>query len=197
MSIDAFDDTDRDYPTSTLTLGANETKHFNSNDLEMGNDDKGLAGGTGAGEGDWRLVLSSDLDIEVLAYIRTTTDGFLTAMHDIVPREDDRYRVPTFNPGSNTDQVSRLRLVNAGDAAAEVTIRGIDDRGEPSAGTVSATVAPGTSETLTAEQLEADGLGDGTGKWQLIVESDQPVIVMSLLSSPTGHLTNLSTAPAR
>ena len=197
VSIDAFDDTDRDYPTSTLTLGANETKHFNSNDLEMGNDDKGLAGGTGAGEGDWRLVLSSDLDIEVLAYIRTTTDGFLTAMHDIVPREDDRYRVPTFNPGSNTDQVSRLRLVNAGDAAAEVTIRGIDDRGEPSAGTVSATVAPGTSETLTAEQLEADGLGDGTGKWQLIVESDQPVIVMSLLSSPTGHLTNLSTAPAR
>ena len=197
VSIDAFDDTDRDYPTSTLTLAGNETKHFNSNDLEMGNDDKGLAGGTGAGEGDWRLVLSSDLDIEVLAYIRTTTDGFLTAMHDIVPREDDRYRVPTFNPGSNTDQVSRLRLVNAGDAAAEVTIRGIDDRGEPSAGTVSATVAPGTSETLTAEQLEADGLGDGTGKWQLIVESDQPVIVMSLLSSPTGHLTNLSTAPAR
>ena len=195
VSIAAFDDTDMDYPTSTLTLAANETKHFNSNDLEMGNDAKGLSGGSGAGEGDWRLVLSSDLEIEVLAYIRTTTDGFLTAMHDTVPLEDDRHRVPTFNPGSNADQVSRLRLVNAGDAAAEVTIRGIDDVGAQSAGTVSVTVAAGTSETLTAQQLEADGLGDGTGKWQLIVESDQPVIVMSLLSSPTGHLTNLSTAP--
>ena len=203
VSIDAFDDTDRDYPTSTLTLAGNETKHFNSNDLEMGNDDKGLAGGTGAGEGDWRLLLSSDLEIEVLAYIRTTTDGFLTAMHDTVPLEDEQYRVPTFNPGSNTDQVSWLRLVNAGDATAEVTIRGIDGQGAQSEGTVSVSVSPGTSRTLTAQQLE-DGaddlegeLGDGAGKWQLIVESEQPILVMSLLASPTGHLTNLSTAPAR
>ena len=203
VSIDAFDDTDRDYPTSTLTLAANETKHFNSNDLEMGSEDKGLTGGTGAGEGDWRLLLSSDLDIEVLAYIRTTTDGFLTAMHDTVPLEDDRYRVPIFNPGSNADQVSRLRLVNAGDATAEVTIRGIDGQGEQSAGTVSVSVSPGTSRTLTAQQLE-DGaddlegaLGDGAGKWQLIVESEQPILVMSLLASPTGHLTNLSSAPPR
>ena len=197
VSINAFDDTDRDYPVSTLTLAGNQTKHFNSNDLEMGNEGKGLAGGTGAGQGDWRLVLSSDLDIEVLAYIRTTTDGFLTAMHDTVPLADNQHRVPTFNPGSNANQVSQLRLVNAGTATAEVTIRGVDDRGEASAGTVSVRVAPGTSQTLTAEQLEADGLGDGAGKWQLIVESDQPVTVMSLLSSPTGHLTNLSTAAGR
>ncbi|MCY3838478.1 MAG: hypothetical protein OXH09_07555, partial [Gammaproteobacteria bacterium] len=203
VSIEALDDTDRDYPMSTLTLDASETKHFNSNDLEMGNDDKGLSSGTGAGEGDWQLVLSGDLDIEVLSYIRTTTDGFLTSMHDSVPRDGVRHRVPTFNPGSNTDQVSQLRLVNAGDATAEVTIRGIDDQGEQSPGTVSVSVSPGTSRTLTAQQLE-DGaddlegtLGDGAGKWQLIVESEQPVIVMSLLASPTGHLTNLSTAPAR
>ena len=199
VMIDAFDDTDRDYPTSTLTLAANQTKHFNSNDLETGSDEKELSGGTGAGEGDWRLVLSSDLDIEVLAYIRTTHDGFLTAMHDTVRREGDRHRVPTFNPGSNTNQVSRLRLVNAGDAAVEATISGIDDRGEPSSGTVTVSVSPGTSRTLTAQELEngsdsIDGaLGDGAGKWQLVVESAQPLTVMSLLSSPTGHLTNLST----
>ena len=200
VTIDAFDDTDRDYPASTLTLDANQTKHFNSNDLEMGNSAKGLTGGSGAGsEGDWRLVLSSDLDIEVLAYIRTTHDGFLTAMHDTVRREGDRHRVPTFNPGSNTNQVSRLRLVNAGDAAVEATISGIDDRGEPSSGTVTVSVSPGTSRTLTAQELEngsdsIDGaLGDGAGKWQLVVESAQPLTVMSLLSSPTGHLTNLST----
>ena len=45
---------------------------------------------------------------------------------------------------------------------------------------------------------ELDGaLGDGSGKWQLLVESDHPVMAMSLLKSPTGHLTNLSTAPVR
>ena len=201
VSIDAFDDTDRSYPTSTLTLAASQTVHFNSNDLELGNEDKGLSGGTGAGEGDWRLVLGSELDIEVLAYIRTT-DGFLTAMHDTVRREGDRHRVPTFNPGSNTNQASRLRLVNAGDEAAEATIRGIDDRGERSSGTASISIPAGTSRTLTAQELESGGdgfagqLGDGAGKWQLVVESAQPILVMSLLSSPTGHLTNLSTAPA-
>ena len=198
VSIEAFDDTDREFSISTLTLAANETKHFNSTDLEMGSDAKGLTGGTGAGQGDWRLILSSDLDIEVLAYIRTD-DGFLTAMHDTVRREGDRHRVPMFNPGLNTRQVSTLRVANEGDTVADATIWGIDDLGERSSGTVSISVAPGTSQTLTAQEMEdrvGGGLGDGTGKWQLVVESAQPLTVMSLLSSPTGHLTNLSTAPA-
>ena len=199
VSINALDDTGGTYPTSILALAANQTVHFNSNDLELGNDDKGLSGGTGAGEGDWQLALATDLDIEVLAYVRTTHDGFLTAMHDTVRREGDRHRVPTFNPGQNTNQVSRLRLVNAGEDTVEATIWGVDDQGERSSGTVTVSVSPETSRTFTAQELEdgADGLdgalGDGTGKWQLIVESPQPVIVMSLLSSPTGHLTNLST----
>ena len=38
-------------------------------------------------------------------------------------------------------------------------------------------------------------LGDGAEKWQLSVESEQSLVVMSLLSNPTGHLTNLSTTP--
>ena len=36
-------------------------------------------------------------------------------------------------------------------------------------------------------------LGDGEGKWQLFVESDESIQVMSLMSTPTGHLTNLAT----
>ena len=31
----------------------------------------------------------------------------------------------------------------------------------------------------------------GVGKWRLIVTSNRSIEVMSLLSSPTGHLTNL------
>ncbi|MDE0001829.1 MAG: S8 family serine peptidase [Rhodospirillaceae bacterium] len=201
VTIDAFDDTEADYPVSTLMLAGGQTVHFNSNDLELGNDTKGLSGGSGPGDGDWRLTLTSGLDIEVLAYIRTEADGFLTAMHDTVPREGGRYRIVTFNPGANVNQVSRLRLVNAGDTAAEATLWGVDDRGTRSSGTVSVSVPTGTSRTLTAQDLEAGGngfqgkLGDGAGKWRLWVESEEPLVVMSLLSSPTDHLTNLSTAP--
>ena len=68
----------------TLAIGAEETAHFNSEDLETGNTEKGLTGAAGSTDHDWRLRLSSDLDIEVLAYIRTE-GGFLTSMHDTVP----------------------------------------------------------------------------------------------------------------
>ena len=141
-------------------------------------------------------------DIEVLSYIRTT-DGFLTAMHDVAPVSGTRHRVAIFNPGSNTAQVSRLRLVNAGEEAAAVTIVGTDDQGLSPGGDVLVTVPGGGTRTYTAQELEsgADGLegslGDGAGKWRLLVSSDQQIRVLSLLSSPTGHLTNLSTATAR
>ena len=76
--------------------------HFNSKDLEDGNAGKGLTGSAGPGQGDWRLELTSELDIEALSYIRTT-DGFLTAMHDTVPVVDGRHEVAIFNPGSNAE----------------------------------------------------------------------------------------------
>ena len=200
--IEAYDETERDYGTLTLSIGANEVIHFNSDDLEQGSPGKGLSGGTGAGEGDWRLELTSDLEIEVLAYIRTE-DGFLTAMHDVAPSAETRHRVAVFNPGSNRNQESLLRLINPGDEPAEVTITGVDDKGAAGTGAVSLSLPRGSSRTVGAWDLESgaeelDGaLGDGSGKWQLLIESDRPVLAMSLLRSPTGHLTNLSTAPAR
>ena len=200
VTIRAYDDTDREYEALTLSIGARETKHFNSNDLEGGAPSKDLSGSTGGGEGEWRLELTSDLDIAVLSYIRTP-DGFLTAIHDVAPIEDGRHRVVTFNPGSNSNQASVLRLVNAGAESERATITGIDDRGASPGSAVAVTISAGGSRTLTAAELEsgADGLegalGDGTGKWRLEVESDHPITVMSLLSSPTAHLTNLSTAP--
>ena len=51
VSIKAFDDTGREGEALSLFLNANETKHFNSNDLEMGNEQKGLTGSTRAGSG--------------------------------------------------------------------------------------------------------------------------------------------------
>ena len=138
----------------------------------------------------------------MLAYIRTP-DGFVTAMHDVAPTVDGEHWVAIFNPGSNSDQVSHLRLVNPGTDDADVTIAGIDDAGAAPGGPVTVTVRAGASRTIAAADLETGGegfegaLGDGAGKWRLAVTSEQPVIVMSLLASPTGHLTNLSTAPDR
>ena len=202
VSIEAWDDAGTHRGPVTLSIDANETVHFNSEDLEVGKAEKGLSEGIDAPvKGDWRLRLSSPLDLDVLAYIRTTGDGFLTSMHDVAPRTEAGHRVVTFNPGNNENQVSSLRLVNPGDGAAEVTIEGTDDQGASPGSEVVLSLAGGASRTLTAAELESGegeglsgGLGDGTGKWRLVVTADQPVQAMSLLSTPTGHLTNLSTA---
>lgn len=198
--IEAIDDEGVRAPEVSLFIGALETVHFNSGELEGGNPDKGLSGRTGSGTGNWRLVLSSDLDIEALCYIRRP-DGFLTAMNGVVLGNENAWRVVTFNPASNYRQQSLLRLVNPSDADASVSIAGVDDRGHPSSGTVRTTVPAGAARLYSAEQLESGdaglegALGDGSGKWQLLLESNGPLIVMSLLRSPTGHLTNLSISP--
>ena len=200
VSVEAIDDSGAVLGTAVLSIAGNATAHFNSSDLEDGNPDKGLSGGVGSGEGNWRLLLDSELEFEVLSYIRTG-DGFLTAMHDVAPSVGGAYRVAIFNPARNPHQVSGLRLVNPGDEDAEVTIEGTDDSGASSASEVSFGIPAGKSITLPALELEKGGeglvgrLGEGMGKWRLRVQSDRPIVVMSLLESPTGHLTNLSTVP--
>ena len=212
VEIVAIDDMGLRSELVTLSIAGGETAHFNSDDLETGEPGKGLSGSTGAREGDSRLNLTTDLEVEVLSYIRHA-DGFLTAMHDTVPSEGSDYRVATFNPGRNTNQQSQLRLINFGTEEAAIEVEGIDDDGNSSdmvrltlpaggAGMVSAALLESNESRDDPDQsggpvaLEGE-LGTGTGKWQLTVRSDQPLVVMSLLESPTGHLTNLSTAPSR
>ena len=211
VRIAAFDDSGVSFGPLELSVDAGAVAHFNSDDLELGASGKGLSGGTGTGEGDWRLELSSDLDIEVLAYVRTE-DGFLTAMHDTVAVRDGRRAVVLLNPGSNASQISRLRLANPLAEDTWVTIHGTDDLGNsPTDQFAYVGIPAGAALTLTAGELEAglpypdfDGywgywdrepLGDGRGKWRLSVVAEPGVLVQSLLESPTGHLTNLSSAP--
>ena len=222
VRIHAIDDSGERFGPVDLELAAGETVHFTSNDLEGGNADKGMSPGIGNGEGDWRLELTADagMDIEPLAYIRTS-DGFVTSMHDVVEAEfvpgtpgvDDymRHVVRFFNPGSNRNQVSRLRIINLAAVDNLVTIAGVDDDGDAAPeGEVSLTLSAYQARTITAQQLE-DGadfltgrLGDGTGKWILTVTPEfatradrrgaRPVQVMSLLfSRATSNLANLST----
>ena len=202
VRIDAVDDAGVRREPVMLAIDGGEAAHFNSDDLENGNAEKGLSGGVGpSSRGEWRLTLSSDLNIEVLAYARTP-DGFVTTMHDSAPVRDGTHRVSFFNPGRNEDQKSLLRVVNTGTQDAEATITGTDDAGA-SSGEVRVAIPAGTVRTLSAAELEsgvAEGivegaLGTGAGKWRLTLYSPLPLAVKSLLTSPPGYLANLSTAP--
>ena len=201
VAIEATDDEGNRFGPAPLSLDARQAVLFSSADLEHGNDAKGLAGALGPGEGDWRLTLTSALDLQVLSYVRSE-GGLVSTMHDLAPvAADGSHRVVYFNPASNRRHVSKLRLANDGEQAATVTITGIDDRGAWS-GTVTLAVPPMSAATFTSAQLEAGGeglagsLGDGYGKWRLRVESDVPLAVMSLVESRDGHLVNVSTGTA-
>ncbi|MDE0179594.1 MAG: hypothetical protein OXP36_13500 [Gammaproteobacteria bacterium] len=200
ISITAWNDAGADAATSLPVVGG-RTYHFNSDDLEMGNDDKGIVG-IGTGFGDSYLQLSADFEFVATSYVRTG-DGFLTGMgNTLVPTDGTSfgtacvYEATIFNPASNTNQVSSLRIVERGGTDTAVSIYGIDDDGT-TYGPVGLTVAANNARTVTSQQLEhgdpdLDGmLADGKGKWRLAIATDGAVVVMNLLESPTDHLSNL------
>ena len=200
MRVFAFDDGGHAPDPIEIQLGAGRVVHFNSNDLEDGNPNKGIESGVGGPvQGDWRLDVETSLAVRVLAFVRHG-DGFLTAMHDVLPRDDNgRLVAHTFNPGDNMNQASSLRLVNTGVNDERVSIEGVDDQGG-NAGPVTLTLPAGESRTLSAFDLEngaqgvAGTLGDGAGKWRLLISASRSVVGMSLLESAGGQLTNISTA---
>ena len=205
VEIYAIDDAGTRSGPATFTLNASAAVQFTATDLQSGNATLGLTGGIGTGVGDARLQIETDLAIVPLAFVRAA-DGTLSAMHDTVRGasvgESDgyTYEVPIFNPASDATQVSRLRLINPGDAAASVTIAGRDDGGAAATGgDVTLTLAAGGAQTLTAQQLEAGAtaitgqLGAGTGKWRLTVSSDQPLQVVNIVVATAGYWNNLST----
>ena len=202
VSIVAYDDTGLRHGPVTLDIGAGETVHFDAGDLEEGDTETGFRTGTGTGTGAWRLELSSTLDIEVLSYARTQA-GLVSGMQDVVAQGGSGYRIALFNPASSTGQESRLRLINPGAVAAAVTVEGIDDEGASPGGAVRLTLPAQASRMVTASELETgDGeglsgaLGDGSGRWRLVVTADRPIAVMNLLvSSSSGAMSNLSSGP--
>ena len=210
VEIHAVDDAGTRSGPATFTLNASAAAQFTATDLQSGNATLGLTGGIGTDAGDARLEIETDLSIVPLAFVRAA-DGTLSAMHDTVRElnvdefgydtgHQYRYNVPIFNSASDVTQVSRLRLINPGDAAAAVTIEGRDDSGaEATGGSVQLTLAAGGAQTLTAQQLEAGDtaimgqLGAGTGKWRLAVSSDQPLQVVNIVAASAGYWNNLST----
>ena len=205
VEIYAIDDSGARSGPATFTLNASAAVAFTATDLQSGNANLGLTGGVGTDAGDLRLQIETELDIVPLALVRAA-DGTLSAMHDTVRGETTvdsvqfRYEVPVFNPSVEVTRESRLRLINRGDAAAAVTIAGVDDSGtEGVGGEVELVLAAGGAKTLTSLQLEAGDtdvtgrLGAGTGSWRLTVLSDQSLQVVNIVASTAGYWNNLST----
>lgn len=209
VSIYAIDDSGERFGPATFTLNASAAVEISATDLARGNTALGLTGAIGTDIGDARLVIETDLPIVALAYLRAI-DGMLSSMHDTLrgasggAAGDYRYEVPYFNPGVDVVHTSRLRLINANDSPAEVTIYGRDDYGASAAGgEVRLTLPPQGARTLTATQLEAGDpdltgrLGSGMGKWRLSLVSDRPLQVLNMVATTAGYLNNLSTTPPR
>ena len=204
VTISGVDDVGQIAPNGdvTLTLAAGQSIELSAADLEKGNADLQLIGSLGDGSGRWRLDVSSDPQISVMSYVLTST-GFLTNMSEVVGAASTTNTVWIFNPGSNSNQASKLRVINSGSDSAAVNISGIDDAGEASPGAnLRFNLSGGSVKEITAAELEngssekglAGGIGDGKGKWRLTVSSDEPVTVQSLLETPAGFITNLSTS---
>lgn len=201
VEFQAVDDTGIRYGPIFLPLNARASRLVSSRSLEQGNDAIGLSGGVGDGEGDWRVELRSDLDIEARAYI-WTQDGILTAMHHLVEETTPgsmSYRVPLFSFAGHARRESLLRLINPGSNSVSVLIRGTDARGNRAPrGDVRLTLRGGETLLLNSSQLEGGDtglrgrLGDGDGNWQLDISANRTLMVMSLMVSDSGNLTNLS-----
>ncbi len=146
VRVVAVDDAGQRLEAGVLTLGARAAVQFEVAAMESGDASAGLTG-TGPGQGDWRLELSTELDIEARAYARA--QGFLTALHDAVLLSGE-VELPFFNPASDARRRSVLRVANAGEERVRVRVRGVDDAGRA-----------GGAVTVELAAAAGGGAGDG------------------------------------
>ena len=200
VAIDATDESGQNFGPVTLSLDGEREVVLDSSDLEIGNPAKGLPEGLGRGEGDWRLSISSLLDLDVFAYARMQS-GELAAIGGVTATSDQRHHVPLFFAARETHRTGQLRLINPGIEPASIRIQAWDDAGESAPdGVVRLSLAGGATHTVDAGELEEgsgalDGdFGRGEGNWRLLVHADRDIHVMSLATSDNDHLTNLSSS---
>ena len=194
VRVVAVDDAGRRAEAGVLALGARAALEFEASALESGDASLGLIG-TGSGEGDWRLELTTELDIEARAYARS--EGFLTALHDAA-LVTGNIELPFFNSGGETGRRSIVRLTNTGGEPATVTVRGVDDAGV-SGGPVTVELGAWEARSYAAPELESGSaagltgsLGDGEGRWRLTLSAESgSAYATNLLLDGSGVLSSV------
>ena len=173
-----------------FSLAAGESRGYRITELESGAPSKGLSGAIGTGVGDWRIFFTSISPLRVVGYYRNPTTGFLNSLHDTAHAgvAGLSHRLAMVNPGSNPNQIGKIRIVNGVYSANTAFISAIDDQGVrfPNAGTVEVDLAPFGAITLSMAELELGSsnpavrgvLGDGSGKWRMTITADNTIGVM-------------------
>ena len=146
-------------------------------------------------------MFESDLSLAVLGYV-LTHDGLLVSTDKTAETVDiaqgEVSGINFFNPGSVRNAQSVLRIINPRGTAIDVEIMGIDDQGQWGEETITFELGARRAVNITSRTLEdgpsfAEGaLGNGAGKWTLLVVTAKPIEVMSLLLSQTGYVSNVS-----
>ena len=190
--VAATDDGGRKFGPVALSIGARQAVRLSAQDLQDGNAAKGLPAGFGApSEGDWRLSLTSSLDIRVAALAQVEDAAFATT-HERLRRVDGERRLVMRRHADTARHTSWLRLINPNREPATVTIRGAPVR------ELRVQVPPDGARNVTVEALEdgVSGVEDTRGgSWELAVRSDRPIRALHLLANADGRLTNLSAPP--
>jgi hypothetical protein len=192
--------------TATFSVPGNGAVHFQVSHLEDGDVSKGLTGSIGASgvnDGDWRLRFESTSPLKVLGYYRSPETGFLTPLHDTSHPafSGTQHQLFMANPGSNLNQLAKLRFINNSESSIVVEVSGYGDDGALS-DVVNVTLPPLQVVTATMAELE-DGssnslivgsMGDGQGKWRITTNTadGQPYSLMSLIFAPDGYLSNMT-----
>ena len=131
------------------------------------------------------------------AYVRTA-DGFVTSMRQPTElfvgegSDEEIHGVPFINPGRNHNQRSYLRVTNHATRHTTVHFDLWDDSG---AGPIRASFVVGAGRTrqIAATEVE-EQTGAGQGKWKALATATPAarLTILSILDTPTGHITNLS-----
>ncbi|MBO6656089.1 MAG: DUF1588 domain-containing protein [Pseudomonadales bacterium] len=202
VTVTGYDDAGNEGGTMTFTLAANDAQQLNSSDIEAGNTDKGLSGSLGEGDGNWRLVVSSDLEMDVMSIIRLP-GGYLSNLSAIAPGEGNSRKLTLVEPADQTSRNSSLRIMNTSNNVATVTISATDDDGAPApGGDVTMTLSPNQTQHVSIADLESGNinagisgmLGDGNGRWRMTVASTDTLEVMSLVETTDNLMANISRA---
>lgn len=185
----------------TLSLAPLAAVVLDSVAMEAGDPDAGIVGGFGVGFGKWQLRVQSSGRISVQSLL-SDPNGNLTNLSSLpnltesAPGQRNIWFVPN---AASAGQQGFVRLLNREDRAGNVMLWGIDDAGQRSPGTITLSLAANESRQLNSQDLESGnevkeitgGLGQGTGNWRLVVQSDLDLLPLGFIRTPNGFLTSI------
>ena len=200
VKIIAIDDSGDRSEEVTVAVMANTVTAISSEALENGDTELGIEG-IGDGEGHWRLLVSSDLDIQPYAYIKDSA-GAITPIQIAASKLNGRYEIG-FPAREDPSDMRYVRIINrstSSDVVVVVEGRG-DDPADVGEASVLVQLGHGEAKQYSVVDLEEGegvlqgSLGSGVLNWTLTVSADGPIDVLGYVQKSSREIINLSASP--